>query len=72
MDDHENQNLEKDFPRQSITTFFNVGTIFQSFWIRCSSVFSDIIDRKFMEGQLRVVFYCGILFWTLLLLSQII
>jgi hypothetical protein len=72
MDDDEKQNLEKDFPRQSITNIFNVSTILQSFRIRRNSIFINIIDRKFMEGQLRVVLYCGILFWTLLLLSQII
>ena len=72
MNDHEKQNLEKDLPRQSITTIFNVGFILQSFWIRCNSIFFNIINRKFMEIQFRVVLYCGILFWTLLLLSKII
>jgi hypothetical protein len=72
MNDHEKQNLEKDLPRQPIATIFNVGFILQSFWIRCNSIFFNIINRKFMEIQFRVVLYCGILFWTLLLLSQII
>jgi len=72
MNDDENQNLEKDLPRQSITTIFNASPILQSFWIRRNSIFFNIIDRKFMESQLRVVLYCGILFWSLLLLSQII
>jgi hypothetical protein len=72
MDDDEKQNLEKDLPRQSITTIFNDRHILQSFRIRCNSIFFNIIDRKFMESQLRVVLYCGILFWTLLLLSRII
>jgi len=72
MDDDEKQNLEKDLPRQSITSIFNVGSILQSFWIRCNSIFFNLIDRKFMEIQLRVVLYCGILFWTLLLLSKIV
>jgi hypothetical protein len=72
MDDDEKQNLEKNLPRQSITTIFNASPILQSFWIRRDSIFFDIINRKFMESQLRVVLYCGILFWSLLLLSQII
>jgi len=72
MDDDEKQNLEKDLPSQPITTIFNVGFILQSFWIRCNSIFFNIINRKFMEIQFRVVLYCGILFWTLLLLSKII
>jgi len=72
MDDDENQNLEKDLPRQSFTNIFNASPILQSFWIRCNSIFFNIIDRKFMESQLRIVLYCGVLFWALLLLSQII
>ena len=50
----------------------NVGTVLQSFWIRCRSVFPHITDREFMEGELRVVLYCGILFWFIHLLYQII
>jgi hypothetical protein len=72
MDDDEKQNLEKDLPRQSIPTIFNASLILQSFRIRRNSIFFNIIDRKFMESQLRVVLYCGILFWVVLLLSQII
>jgi hypothetical protein len=72
MDDNEKQNLEKNIPRQPITTIFNVGAILQSLRIRRNSIFFNIINRKFMEIQLRVVLYCGILFWALLLLSQII
>jgi hypothetical protein len=72
MDDDEKQNLEKNLPRQSITTIFNASPILQSLRIRRNSIFFNITNRKFMESQLRVVFYCGILFWTLLLLSQII
>ena len=73
MDDGNKQtNVEGNFSRQPFTDFFNVGTILQSFWIRCRSVFSDITDRKFMESELRFVLYCGGIFWALYLLSQII
>ena len=48
----------------------NVGTVLQSFWVRCRSVFSDIMDRKFMESQLRYVLYCGSILWIIFLLSQ--
>ncbi len=73
MDDGDKQtNVEGNFSRQPFTDFFNVGTILQSFWIRCRSVFSDITDRKFMESELRFVLYCGGIFWALYLLSQII
>ena len=73
MDDGEkNTNLEKNPPRQSIASIFNVGSIFQSFWIRCRSVFPNITDRKFMESELRFVLYCGVILWIIYLLSQII
>lgn len=49
----------------------NDGSILQSFWIRCRSVFPNITDGKFMEGELRIVLYCGILFWLLYLLYEI-
>ena len=51
---------------------FNVGTIFQSIRVRCNSVFSNIMDRKFMESELNLVLYCGVIFWSLYLLYQII
>ena len=73
MEDGDKQtNVERNFSRQPFTNFFNVGTILQSFWVRCGSVFSDITDRKFMESELRFVLYCGGVFWVLYLLSQII
>ena len=50
---------------------FNVGSIFQSIWIRCCTVFPNITDREFMEGQFRTVLYCGILFWVIYLLYEI-
>ena len=50
----------------------NAGSILQSFWVRCCSVWTNIMDRKFMESQLRVVLCCGGIFWIIYLLSQII
>lgn len=50
----------------------DVSSIFQSIWIRCCSVYPDIVDRKFMESELRVVLYCGILFWVIYLLYETI
>jgi hypothetical protein len=71
-DGEKNENVEKDPPRQPIAGIFNARTIFQSFWIRCRSIFPDITDRKFMESELRLVLYCGTVLWILYLLSQII
>ena len=73
MEDGSRQtNMEKNVSRQSFSNIFNVGTLLQSFWIRCRSVFPNTTDRKFMEGELRLVLYCGIVFWVIYLLSQII
>ena len=71
-DDGKNENVEKDPPRQPVSGIFNARVILQSFWIRCRTVFPNITDRKFMESELRFVLYCGIVFWFLYLLSQII
>ena len=71
-DGEKNQNVEKDPPRQPIAGIFNARTIFQSFWIRCRSIFPDITDRKFMESELRFVLYCGTFLWIIYLLSKII
>jgi len=71
-DDSRKQNLEKNIPRQLIPTIFNDSPILQSFWVRCRSVWTNIMDRKFMESQLRVVLCCGGIFWIIYLLSQII
>ena len=71
-DGEKNENVEKDPPRQPVTGIFNARLILQSFWIRCRTVFPNITDRKFMESELRFVLYCGIVFWGLYLLSQIV
>ena len=71
MDDgKQNTGLEKEFPRQPFSSIFNVGTVLQSVWFRCRSIFPNITDRKFMESELRFVLYCGIVFWTIYLLSK--
>jgi len=71
-DDSRKQNLEEDIPRQFITTISNDSPVFQSIRVRRGSIWSNIMDRKFMESQLRVVLYCGSIFWIIYLLSQII
>ncbi len=71
-DDSEKQNLEKNVSGQSLPNMFNVGIILQPFWVRCRSIFSDVVDRKFMESQLYFVLHCGSIFWFLYLLEKII
>ena len=43
----------------------NVGSILQSIWFRCRSVFPTITNREFMEGELRIVLYSGCILWGL-------
>jgi hypothetical protein len=71
MEDGDKQkNLETNSSRQHITNLPNAGTIFQSVRVRRRTIFSDIMDRKFMESELRFVLGCGLVFWVLFLLSQ--
>ena len=73
MEDGEKQkNMEKNVPRESFSSISNDSSILQSVWIRCSSIFFNLKNRKFMEGELRVVLYCGSIFWILYLLSKIV
>ena len=60
--DSETGNLQGDDPLP--------GTVFQSFWVRCRTIFPDITNGKFMESELRYVLYCGVAFWLAYLLSQ--
>ena len=46
------------------------GSVLQSIWVRCRSVFPNSTDRKFMESELRYVLYCGVAFWLAYLISQ--
>lgn len=49
-----------------------LGSVLQSFWLRCRSILPDITDGKFMESELRYVLYCGVAIWLAYLLSQAI
>jgi len=71
-DDSEKQNLEKNVSGQSLPNLFNVSIILQSFWIRCRSICSNVVDREFMESQLYLVLCCGSILWFLLIFEEII
>ena len=47
-----------------------LGSVLQSFWLRCRSILPDVTDGKFMESELRYVLYCGVAIWLAYLLSQ--
>ncbi len=46
------------------------GTVLQSLWVRCRSIFPTATDRKFMESELRFVLYSGVILWTLYLVYE--
>lgn len=71
-DDEKNENLETEPPRQPVTGIFNARIILQSFWIRCRSICSNVVDREFMESQLYFVLCCGSILWFLLIFEEII
>lgn len=52
--------------------FFNASSVLQSIWVRCGSIFAYATNRRFMEGQLYNVLYCGVFFWTLFILNEVI
>ena len=69
-----NQQIKKQANKYSAVQRHGIdaGSFLQSVWVRCRSIFPYATDRKFMEGELRLVLYCGIVFWVIYLLSQII
>ena len=71
-DGDKQKNVEKNVSRQSLSNIFNAGVVFQSFWVRCRSVFPNITDREFMESESRFVLYCGTFLWIVYLLSQVV
>ncbi len=73
-DSKNNQQAEKQRKQNNVIQRYgiNAGTILQSLWIRCRTIFPHATDRKFMESELRFVLYSGFIFWTLYLVFQII
>ncbi len=71
-DDEQNKNSKREKSENSFLQRFrvDVGTVLQSIWIRCRSIFPNSTDGKFMESELRFVLYSGVLFWVIYLLYQ--
>ena len=72
MDDGDSKNCKKIKEQGNTHSLlqrhmFNAGLIFQPLWIRCGSILLDKNYRKYLDGQLRIVLYCGVLFWLLLI-----
>ena len=73
-DSKNNQQAEKQGKQDNVIQRcgINAGTILQSVWIRCRSIFPTATDRKFMESELRFVLYSGVVLWTLYLVYETI
>ena len=70
MDDGDSKNIqqaEKQGKQNNVIQRYgiNAGTILQSVWVRCRTIFPNITDRKFMESELRFVLYSGVVLWGL-------
>ena len=71
-DSKNNQQAEKQGKQNNVVQRYgvNAGTILQSVWVRCRTIFPNITDRKFMEGELRFVLYSGVILWAIYLAYQ--
>jgi len=71
-DSQNNKEAEKQGKQNNVIQRYgvNAGTILQSLWIRCRSIFPTATDRKFMESELRFVLYSGVILWTLYLVFK--
>ena len=75
MDDGDSKNnkqAEKQRKQNNAIQRYGIdaGTILQSIWVRCRTIFPNITDRKFMESELRFVLYSGVIFWTLYMVYE--
>jgi hypothetical protein len=68
-DSKNNQQAEKQGKQNNVIQRYGIdaGTILQSVWVRCRTIFPTATDRKFMEGELRFVLYSGVILWGLYL-----
>ena len=71
-DSKNNQQAEKQGKQNNVVQRYgvNAGTILQSIWVRCRTIFPNITDREFMESELRFVLYSGVIFWTLYMVYE--
>ena len=71
-DSKNNQQAEKQGKQNNAIQRYgiNAGTILQSVWVRCRTIFPYATDRKFMESELRFVLYSGFVFWTIYLVYE--
>ena len=68
-DSKNNKKAEKQGKQNNVIQRYGIdaGTILQSLWIRCRTIFPNITDREFMESELRFVLYSGGILWAIYL-----
>lgn len=68
-DSQNNKQAEKQGKQNNVIQRYGIdaGTILQSVWVRCRTIFPTATDRKFMESELRFVLYSGVILWALYL-----
>jgi hypothetical protein len=68
-DSKNNKQAEKQGKQIDVIQRYGIdaGTILQSIWVRCRTIFPNATDGKFMESELRFVLYSGFIFWGLYL-----
>ncbi len=73
-DSKNNQQAEKQGKQNNVIQRYgiNAGTILQSVWVRCRTIFPNITDRKFMESELHFVLYSGVILWSVYLAYEIL
>ena len=76
MDEGDSKNIqqaEKQGKQDNVIQRYGIdaGTILQSFWVRCRTIFPNATDGKFMESELRFVLYSGVIFWGLYMAYEI-
>jgi hypothetical protein len=76
MDDGDSKNnkqAEKQGKQNNAIQRYGIdaGSILQSVWVRCRTIFPTATDREFMESELRFVLYSGVIFWGIYLLQQV-
>ena len=73
-DSKNNQQAEKQGKQNNVVQRYgiNAGTILQSVWVRCRTIFPNITDRKFMEGEIRFLLYSVFILWSVYLAYEIL
>ena len=65
-----NGDLAKDINEQPTNVVFNDCNVCKSIWLRHNTVSTDLLNWKFLEGELYFVLRSGLIFWIVYILSQ--